>query len=302
MGIQIKKGQFQEGVTTEENSLVANLNKKPEIRRRYVDLFPQYRTSWFLEKFGRYSPSSILKDNSVEWPKLGRVDKPIIANGDYKTHTVYTAPDLSTGETVATDDPSTVVRTGIDNMVALSIKHNPTLDLYGDFAHSTMMVRFQSGAIGIIAKKFSSGSKDANTQDLVVKVLHGSILESDVYSGQTIAALGMVYGEGSKGSYQNSSYEFIERNWTTTTRRNYQITRDAFTNVSWIEYNNQRLWYFEQEFRTENLFAREIEKMMRWGRRSMAVSSATDPQPGHPGQDNLWRGGGGAQDLTWGFF
>ena len=300
--LTISKGVYQSGVTTEENSLVANLNKYPEIMRRVVDLHPKYSVTWLFEKLGRFDGATEIKDNSFEYRQRGRLDKPFVAGGTFKAASNYDLISMATGTSAAVAGSSGLVKTGIDTMINISALHSPADDIYHNYIHPNSLLRFQSGAAGIVVKKsrvddYKINGKDAYT--ILVKVIYGTIVQDDIYEGQIVGLTGNAFGEDSKGGYDNSVYESIKRGWVSTFRRSKKITGDAFTNVSWMNYGGQRLWYFEQEFLLEKLIAVEIERKLRYSRRSMAVTDLEAGQLGHPGADNLYPGGGGANELTW---
>lgn len=302
--LKIEKGVYQAGVTTEENSLAANLNKYPEIMSRVIDLYPRYTVTWLFEKLGRFDGSTEIKDNSFEYRQRGRIDKPFVAAGVYKTTGVTsdsTTVDMNSGTVTATVGSNTVVKTGINEQVALTAFHSPADDLYADFIHPSMMVRFQSGAVGIVHKKEPGGPvvDGKATVKVLVKMLYGTIVQNDVYANQIVGLIGGASGENSKGAYDNTTYDIVRRGWVSTHRRKKTITGDAFTNVAWVTFNGQKLWFFEKEYQMEQLFGVEIERKLRYARRSMNVSDETAAQLGHPGADNLYPGGSGANELTW---
>jgi len=301
MSVKISKGKYQEGVTTEENSLTANLNKYPEIMRRVVDLHPKYSVTWLFEKLGRFDGSTEIKDNSFEYRQRGRLDKPWVAAGIFKAASGYTPQNMATGTTTAASNSSATVKETINTMIWLGAYHDPDNDIYASFIHGNGLVRFQSGAAGIIVKRVDESvtQNGKAVHSVLVKVIYGTILQSDVAENQIIGLTGNAFGEDSDGGYDNSIYEHLRRGWVSTFRRKKGITGDAFTNVSWMEYEGQRLWYFEQEYIMEQLIAIEVERKLRYSRRSMGVLDQTSPQLGHPGADNLYPGGSAANDLTW---
>lgn len=302
--LKIEKGVYQEGVTTEENSLAANLNKYPEIMSRVIDLYPRYTVTWLFEKLGRFDGATEIKDNSFEYRQRGRIDKPWVSAGVYKAaggDDNYTIPDMSSSTTTATAGSSTTVKTGINTQVTLTAYDDADSDQYADFIHPNMLVRFQSGAVGIVTKTAANDVQidSKNAVKVLVKMLHGTIVEDDVYAGQIIGLIGGAFGENSQGAYDNTTYDIVRRGWVSTHRRKKTITGDAFTNVAWVTFGGQKLWFFEKEYQMEQLFGVEIERKLRYARRSMNVSSATAAQLGHPGADNLYPGGSGANELSW---
>jgi hypothetical protein len=297
--LKIEKGVYQEGVTTQANSLAANLNLYPEIMSRVIDLYPRYTVTWLFEKLGRFDGATEIKENSFEYTQRGRIDKPWISAGVFKAAgtDTYTAPDMTSGTTTAAAGNTGTVKTGINTQIALTAYDNPTTDQYADFIHPNMLVRFQSGAGGIITKKFPQaniGGKGAVT--VLVKVLHGTIIQDDVAANQVIGLVGGAFGENSKGAYDNTTYDIKRRGFVSTHRRQKTITGDAFTDVAWVTFGGQKLWFFEKEHQMEKLFAVELERKLRYSRRSMTDALVRE---GHPGADTLFAGGGAGNQLSW---
>ena len=58
--------------TRQDNSLVANLLKYPEIAKKVIELYPRYTTTYLLEKLGFGASEKVLGDNSFEWKTMGR--------------------------------------------------------------------------------------------------------------------------------------------------------------------------------------------------------------------------------------
>ena len=307
MSLLVQKGTFEKGTTTEANSLVSNLNKYPEISRVLTDLYPQYQFYWLFEKLNMFSGESLQKDNSFEYKVRGRLDAPLIAAGGvvgkggpdvYDTLASYTTFALGTAGQVAVND-----------CVLFKAKNDPSND-YHIWANPQDILMTQSGAQLIIWDIIGSGTAalggdpdlviGANEVGVICKVIYvanGTIPSTDLAANATIANIGDAYGEGSYGGYQNKVRDTTKRNWLTKTRRAYDITGDAMTNVSWVNYQGAALWYYTEEEDTEKIFKYQAEKRARWARRSMIVSGT--PTNGDPAGSHLYPGGSGSNLLTW---
>ena len=62
--------------TIEQNALVTNLLKYPEISKALIRQYPQYSLTYFLEGTGRFAKEELIGDNAFKWAILGRLNKP----------------------------------------------------------------------------------------------------------------------------------------------------------------------------------------------------------------------------------
>ena len=67
--------------TIENNSLVTNLLKYPEISKALIRQFPQYSLTYFLEGTGRFAKEELIGDNAFKWAILGRLNRPSTCTG-----------------------------------------------------------------------------------------------------------------------------------------------------------------------------------------------------------------------------
>ena len=67
--------------TIENNSLVTNLLKYPEISKALIRQFPQYSLTYFLEGTGRFAKEELIGDNAFKWSILGRLNRASTATG-----------------------------------------------------------------------------------------------------------------------------------------------------------------------------------------------------------------------------
>ncbi len=311
MSITVQEGSFEKGVTTEANSLVSNLNKYPEIERALVDLYPQYHFYWLFEKLNQFAGEKANKDNSYEWKVRKRLDAPSIAaaqvnstDGDVSGAMLGTASAYAdtTAYSIFQPDSDTV---DVDDCFFLAIKDNAAAEQHV-WVNPQDIIQFQSGAQMIVWKvvdsfavagNTASNQVDAGTKGLICKSISGTPTSDDLAEDAVIANIGDAFGEGSYGGYENKVRETTKRNWLTKTRRAYTITGDAMTNVSWINYGGQSLWYFTEEQDTEKIFKYQFEKRIRYAKTAMRVTGA--PSNGDPAGSHLYPGGSGSNQLTW---
>lgn len=307
MGILVKQGTYEKGVTTQDNSLTANLNKYPEIERRLVELYPQYQVYYLIEKLGMFGNEEIKSDNSYEWKTRDRLDKPVIAGSGTNANARQGTSELyeAAGSYTVYNPLSPAL--SINDCFFFTAKDNSANGHYA-WANPQDILMFQSGAQAIVFDIISQAAGFAPTVDAtniipanevgyVCKVISGTPTAADLAEDTVVAIIGDAFGEGSWGAYENKVYESTRRNWLSTTRRTFTITGDAMTNVSWINYKGERLWFYEQESITEANFKYSLEKKIRYAKRAMEVKSTgatNDPASSH-----LYPGGNGQNLLTW---
>lgn len=305
MSVVVQNGFYEKGLTTEANSLVANLNKYPEISRVLTDLYPQYQFYWLFERLNMFAGTKANKDNSYEWKVRGRLDQPsIVATGDANGGASSgTASAYETGANYSDWDPA-ADSLNPDEMFMFKVSNNPANDEHV-WANPNDMIMFQSGAIMIVWSIVGTGTFTtansiaigAGEAGLICKSIYGKPTAADLAAGATVANIGDAYGEGSYGGYQNKVRETTKRNWLTKTRRAYDITGDAMTNVSWLNYDGQKLWFYQEENDTEKIFKYQFEKRIRYARTSMTVAGA--PSNGDVAGSHTYPGGGGSNKLSW---
>ena len=268
--------------TTAENALNTALMQYPEIARTLIQQYPRYAATYLLERTGRFAAEKVLGDNSFEWKVMGRYNAPSFSTGFFKgvsADTSFTSsPTSSTG----------IILDGADangDVFEIIIDGTAT-GRTGDFLNKFDMVRFQSGATAIVKEDpIANTSGSAATTDFVVKfemvdATAQPLLETDVADEAIIASIGSAFPNGSDGADvgENYVYPSTHQNWLTTMRKKCSVTGKDLTDVTWIENNGSRLWYFtkEQMMMDEFMYQQELQ---RWyGRKS--VTDTTVQRPG----------------------
>ncbi len=242
----------------ESNSVVANLIKYPEIAKTLIDLYPRYTLTYLLEKAGRGAREKVLGNNSFEWKVMGRYSRPAILK-TARTNATATAVGATTanGEFIFEDTTA--------EPCALQVNDK---------------VRFPDGKRAIVKavdKTTTPGQADVDFVMLDAITGSGASLP-DYAENDVFGVIGTAFGEGSLGSAvgQNLVYPDTYKNWLTTHRRKSVITGSALTDVTWIENNGHRLWYFTAEDIKEKQFMYEMELQRWYGKASYAASSADD--------------------------
>ena len=278
---QVYTGTYGSG-TTAENALNTALMQYPEIARTLIQQYPRYAATYLLERTGRFATEKVLGDNSFEWKVMGRYNAPSFSTGFFKgvsADTSFTSSPTST---------TGIILDGADangDVFEIIIDGTAT-GRTGNFLNKFDMVRFQSGATALVIEDpIANTSGSAATTDFIVKfemvdAATLALLETDVADEAIIASIGSAFPNGSDGADvgENYVYPSTYTNWLTTMRKKVSVSGKDLTDVSWIENNGSRLWYFtkEQMMMDEFMYQQELQ---RWyGRKS--VTDTTVQRPG----------------------
>ena len=256
--------------TTPENALNTALLQYPEIARTLIQQYPRYSATYLLERLGRFAKEKVLGDNSFEWKVIGRMNKPSIV---VDATTTYTA--------------GTVMN------VAFSAQGSDV----GNFLNKYDMVRMQSGAVGVVVvapvvstaatgagniSAAGAGTVDAGAGtigDYVcdIELLDLAVAADFTTSGAIVASIGSAFPNGSAGSDvgENHVLPFTYKNYLTLSRKKISITGKDITDVTWIENNGHRLWYFTREQQMMNEFMYQQELQRWYGKRSITGTPAS---------------------------
>jgi hypothetical protein len=255
--------------TTPEFALNDALLKYPEIARELITLYPRYSMTYLLERTKRYAAEKVLGDNSFEWKVMGRYNKP----------SIMVESELLTGKAAG-------------DTLDLVFEHDTAAGTFGNFLNANDLVRFQSGATAVVvgAPKAATANAggadyangyatmdDSNTDYVAQVRLIGVPVAADVAAGAIVGTIGSAFGAGSTGDSVGENYVYPEtrKNFLTLMRKKTTITGKDATDVTWIENNGSRLWYFtrEQILMDEFMYQQELQ---RWyGQRSVTGTPST---------------------------
>ena len=295
---KVYTGEYGSG-TTAENALNTALMQYPEIARTLITQYPRYSATYLLERTGRFASEKVLGDNSFEWKVMGRYNQPSYSNGWVSLDgTTFNGHTANTGGTAATAG----VLTAIDadgNQFYLSFDgegvHTTAGFTNASFLNKFDMVRFQSGATAVVlqdpitdvVRATANGGLDTTAASAVVKfeIVDGTanpLQLSDIASGAIIASIGSAFPNGSDGADvgENYVYPSTHKNYLTTMRKKCSVTGKDLTDVTWIENNGSKLWYFtrEQQMMDEFMYQQELQ---RWyGRKSITNETNGVARPG----------------------
>lgn len=215
--------------TVQSNALVTNLLKYPEIATTLIRQYPQYSLNYFVDGTSRFAKEEVIGDNSFKWAVLGRTNRPSTLTG------------ASTGNGVANG--------------------TFTFETEENFLNPNDIVRFQDGTSAIlIGEPTISGAGYTFSAKLQTNDATKTIAAANFIAGKTVNAAGSAFTEGSERGYENSVYPDWYVNYTKISRKAKSITGSALTDITWIENNGERLWFFtEQKIMEEDfLYEREV--------------------------------------------
>lgn len=306
---KVYTGTYGSG-TTPENSLNTALLQYPEIARTLIQQYPRYSATYLLERTGRFASEKVLGDNSFEWKVMGRYNTPSYSAGWISTDgSSFVAADSAGGAAAASGGAFSNADANGDVVYIIADGESYT----SNFLNKYDMIRFQSGAVGLImtdltdsASISASGTGVAVTSaSKIVKVemIDGAakpLQVTDLSSGAIFASIGSAFPNGSLGSDVGENYVFPStyKNYLTTMRKKISVTGKDITDIMWIENNGHRLWYFtkEQMMMDEFMYQQELQ---RWyGRRS--VTDTTAQRPGAYSTSSLGTSGTQASSIVTG--
>lgn len=278
--------------TTPENALNTALLQYPEIARTLIQQYPRYSATFLLERTGRFASEKVLGDNSFEWKVMGRYNAPTFSAGWISTDgVVFVASDSGAGAATTSVGDILDAADAVDDVIYLR-GDGDTSGRTPNFLNKFDMVRFQSGAVGLVLEDPTPSAVQAASGDgiavtaasFVIKIemidgANNPLLETDIAAGAIFASIGSAFPNGSNGADvgENYVYPSTYKNYLTTSRKKISVTGKDITDIMWIENNGHRLWYFtkEQMMMDEFMYQQELQ---RWyGRTSVTDTTVQRP-------------------------
>ena len=279
--------------TTPENALNTALLQYPEIARTLIQQYPRYSATYLMERTGRFASEKVLGDNSFEWKVMGRYNAPTFSAGWISTDGVTFVG--STGDTAASEETAGVVLAAdADGDVIYLRGDGDTSGRTPNFLNKFDMVRFQSGAVGLVLEDPTASAAQSTANggitvtsasfDIKIEMIDGTanpLKITDVHADAIFASIGSAFPNGSNGSDvgENYVYPSTYKNYLTTSRKKISVSGKDITDIMWIENNGHRLWYFtkEQMMMDEFMYQQELQ---RWyGRKSITNESSSVARP-----------------------
>lgn len=216
--------------TVQSNALVTNLLKYPEIAKTIIKQYPQYSLNYFVDGTGRFAKEDLVGENAFRWPILGRLNRPSTLTG------------TSSGD-------------GAGNAFF-------TFEVEENYLNPNDNIRFKDGTVAII---FGEPSPSAGGFTYKAKLQTNdplkTIASSNFNAGNTVNTTGSSFPEKSERGYENAVYPDWYINYLGINRKSKSISGSALTDITWVENNGQRLWFFTDQkiMEDEFLYQRELD-------------------------------------------
>jgi hypothetical protein len=216
--------------TQESNALVTNLLKYPEIAKTLIRQYPQYSLNYFLDGTGRFAKEELIGENAFRWPILGRLNRPSTCTG-------------------------TITGTGVGNSTF-------TVEFEENFFNPNDVVRFAGEEQAIVmGEPVPTAGGYTFSFILQTNDAAATIAPASAAAGLTANTVGSAFPEGSDRGFENHVYPDWYINHIGIARKSKSITGSALTDITWIENNGQRVWFFTDEklMREEFLYQKELD-------------------------------------------
>lgn len=279
--------------TTPENALNTALLQYPEIARTLIQQYPRYSATYLMERTGRFASEKVLGDNSFEWKVMGRYNAPTFSAGWISTDGVTFVGSTSAGGAATAASTVNVAAADADGDVIFLRGDGDTTGRTPNFLNKFDMIRFQSGAVGLVLEDPTPSAVQATANggiavtavsyDVKIEMIDGAanpLKLTDIHADAIFASIGSAFPNGSNGADvgENYVYPSTYKNYLTTSRKKIGVTGKDITDIMWIENNGHRLWYFtkEQMMMDEFMYQQELQ---RWYGRT-SITDATVQRPG----------------------
>jgi len=241
--MKVYNAKYDPAYNTADNSLVNNMLKYPEIAKKIIELYPRYSMTYLLERLGFGASEKVIGGSSFEWKIMQRYKAPAGLDAAY-------AVNASVG-TVGTIKISSA--DGANEYCMLNVND---------------VIRFESGATALITAVGSIDAADGGSTDVTIKHIDAfnfSAAGASAADTEVVAVIGSAFGQGSLGDEVGEGYAYPEthRNHLTLSRRKCKINGIDLHDVTWVEHNGHRLWYFTKEQQMTDQFMYELE-LNRW--------------------------------------
>jgi len=256
--MKVYSAKYDPAYNTSDNSLVNNMLKYPEIAKKIIELYPRYSMTYLLERLGFGASEKVIGGDTFEWKVMNRYKSPA---------------KIKTSETFA-----------------IVVGTSDTIDIKDDVSETCMIakndvIRFSSGATALVTNVGAvSASKRTVTFTGITAADEQAYAVDDV-----VGVIGSAYGQGSLGDDVGEGYAYPEthRNHLTLSRRKCKINGIDLHDVTWVEHNGHRLWYFTKEQQMTDQFMYELELNRWFGKSSMDSGIAFPGDQGDPNAAGL---------------
>ena len=142
--------------------------------------------------------------------------------------------------------------------------------------HKNDIIRIGANQFHVTGVTAGTGAEDHATVACVAMQTHENS-EAIGSDNDVVAIIGNAFGEGSSGDDVSQGYAYPEtrKNYVTISRKKLVIDARDLTDVTWVEHNGHRLWFFTKEQQTEAQFMYDLEVMRWFGKSSMSGNITT---------------------------
>ena len=257
--MKVYSAKYDPAYNTADNSLVNNMLKYPEIAKKIIELYPRYSMTYLLERLGFGASEKVIGGHSFEWKVMQRYKAPAKLDEDLATNFVA----------------------GTDYTIKISSDSSGTNEEYC-MLNANDVVRFASGATALVVSVGAIDATSGGFTEVVVKAIDADT--ADKSAGDVVAVIGSAFGQGSLGDEVGEGYAYPEthRNHLTLSRRKCKINGIDLHDVTWVEHNGHRLWYFTKEQQMTDQFMYELE-LNRWFGKSSVLGDTGSNAISFPG-------------------
>ena len=189
---------------------------------------------------------------------MGRYNAPTFSAGWISTDGVTFVGSTSAGA-ATTASTVNVAAADADGDVIYLRGDGDTSGRTPNFLNKFDMIRFQSGAVGLVLEDPTPSAAQASANggiavtaasyDVKIEMISGAanpLKLTDIHADAIFASIGSAFPNGSNGSDvgENYVYPSTYKNYLTTSRKKISVTGKDITDIMWIENNGHRLWYF----------------------------------------------------------
>ena len=256
--MKVYGAKYDPSYNTADNSLVANMLKYPEIAKKIIELYPRYSMTYLLERLGFGASEKVIGANAFEWKTMERYKQPAVLD-------VADSTDRSAGDVVTYKIASA--------------------EAAGEYCHLSVndVVRIDtSGTTGLVTAVGTANTGTDGQTDVTIKLLQG--FNDNLTTDTKFGVIGSAFGQGSLGDEVGEMYAYpsTHRNHLTLSRRKCKINGIDLHDVTWVEHNGHRLWYFTKEQQMTDQFMYELE-LNRWFGKSSVPGDTSSNAISYPG-------------------
>ena len=254
--------------TVLENNLSSNALLFPQISKYIVREYPQYALTFLTEGLGRYASEKVVGGRQFEWFVKGRLKK--------KGTLALAATTNASANPLTLPGGATQKDTVGASNAGVEIETEEALDPFD-------VIRFKGGQQAIVTQDAPAGTAAAGNFRYIIKWqntgtgidIGGSTPTAGFAKADDFGIVGSAHPEKSAQGYGSTTYPEKYTNFTTISRAAGEISGSAATDITWVESNGERLWYFTQENDIRERFLYELEVSRLYGQATATTAGVS---------------------------